>query len=226
VTDRSTERPLPGREPLPREFITRHQRARIVVALSEVVSEKGYADVAIGDIVKRARVARNTFYANFASKEDCFLATQDHAMSTALERVVAAAGESEDWPRRVESGLTAFVRYVIEEPALARTCMVEALTAGPAAVSRYEESLQAFVSLLKLGRDVSAQARELPETMEEALVGGLFWIVHQRLVLDRAESLEELMPELVEFALTPYVGIDVAREVAARAGLGPAGYAR
>jgi len=220
VSPRSTARPLPGREPLPREFIARHQQARIISALAEAVSRKGYADVTVADIVKRAKVARNTFYGNFASKEDCFLAAQRHATSMALERVVMAAGETDEWPLQVEAGLSAFLRYVIEEPDFARTCMVEALTAGPEAIRCYEESLQTFISLFKLGRDVSPQAGDLPETMEEALVGGLFWIVHKRLVLDRAETLAELLPELVEFALTPYVGAEAAREVAAGAGLG------
>jgi hypothetical protein len=34
-------RPPPGRQPLPREFITRHQRQRIVAALAEEAAAKG-----------------------------------------------------------------------------------------------------------------------------------------------------------------------------------------
>ncbi len=135
----------------------------------------------VADIVRRAGIARNTFYENFGSKEECFLATQEYAMSTALERVVEAAGSFDEWPQRVRAGLAAFLGFVVDEPALARTCMVEALSAGPAAVRYYEESQQAFVSLFKLGRDVSPHGPDLPETLEEALIGGVFWIVYQRL---------------------------------------------
>ncbi len=167
------------------------------------------------DIVKRAGIARNTFYENFRSKEDCFLAAQEYAMSTALERVVDATEEIEDWPRQVSAGLSAFLGYVIEEPALARTCMVEALSAGPAAVRYYEESQQAFISLFQLGRDVSPHGADLPGTLEEAIIGGVFWIVYQRLAVAEAQAIAELLPELVEFALTPYLGAERAREVAA-----------
>lgn len=170
----------------------------------------------VADIVRRAGIARNTFYENFRSKEDCFLATQEFAMNGALERVVAAAGELDEWPDRVRAGLTAFLTYVTEEPALARTCMVEALSAGPAAVERYEKSQQAFVSLFKLGRDVSAHGSELPETLEEAIVGGVFWIVYHRLAVGAMETIPELLPQLIEFALNPYLGAEVAREVASR----------
>jgi AcrR family transcriptional regulator len=214
VTYSSTNRPLPGRQPLSREFVVQHQRNRIVAALAQEASEKGFHAVTVADVVKRAGVARNTFYGIFASKEECFLATQEHAMSTALERVVEAAGRLESWPQRVRAGLTAFLDYVADEPALARACMVEALTAGPAAVEYYEESQQAFISLFRLGRDVSPHREELPETLEEAIIGGVFWLVYQRLASGEADAIEELLPELVEFALTPYLGADAAREAA------------
>lgn len=194
--------------------MTRHQRARIVAALAKETSEKGYRAVTVADIVKRAGIARNTFYDNFSSKEDCFLAAQKFAMSAALEKVVEAAGTLDHWPQRVRAGLTAFLDYVIAEPELARTCMVEALSAGPASVKYYEESQQAFVSLFRLGRDVSPHGTELPETLEEAIVGGVFWIVYQRLTVSELETIGELLPELVEFALTPYLGAEAARETA------------
>ncbi|HKF83831.1 MAG TPA: TetR/AcrR family transcriptional regulator [Solirubrobacterales bacterium] len=213
MAPKSTTRPLPGRQQLSREFITRHQRVRIITALALETSEQGYREVTVADIVKRAGIARNTFYENFRSKEDCFLAAQEFAMSTALERVVDAAGELDEWPRRVCAGLAAFLDYVVEEPALARTCMVEALAAGPAAVRYYEESQQAFVSLFKLGRDVSPHGAGLPETIEEAIIGGVFWIVYQRLAVAETQAIEDLLPELVEFALTPYMGAEEARAV-------------
>jgi AcrR family transcriptional regulator len=203
---------------LPREFIVQHQRARIVAALAEETAERGYRAVTVAHIVKRAGIARNTFYENFSCKEDCFLAAQEFAMSAALERVVAAAGELEAWPQRVRAGLTAFLTYVAEEPALARTCMVESLSAGPASVKYYEESQQAFVSLFQLGRDVSPHGGELPDTLEEALIGGVFWIVYQRLSDPKPIKILELLPELTEFILTPYLGADVAGEIAAGGG--------
>jgi AcrR family transcriptional regulator len=226
VASKSTPRPLPGRQQLSREFIAQHQRARIIQALALEVSEKGYRAVTVADIVKRAGIARNTFYENFGSKEACFLAAQQHAMSTALSRVVEAAGEIDDWARRVAAGLAAFLHFVAEEPALARTCMVDALAAAPTSVRYYEESLQAFVSLFRLGRDVSTHGAELPETLEEALIGGVFWILYQRLQVEEAGAIEELLPELVEFALTPYLGAEEARGVAREAApaAGPASH--
>jgi len=210
----STMRPPPGRHPLPKEFIAQHQRARIISALAEETVEKGYRAVTVADIVRRAGIARNTFYENFSSKEDCFLAASEFAVKEALRRVVDAASKVDTWPARVNAGLSAFLHYVSGEPALARTCIVEALSAGPAAVERYEHSIQAFVPLFRMGRKVSPHGDELPGTLEETIIGGVFWIIYQRIIMGQTEQIEELLPELVEFSLTPYLGAEAAKRAA------------
>jgi AcrR family transcriptional regulator len=209
-------RPPPGRQRLSREFIARHQRARIVTALAEETMDRGYRAVTVADIVRRAGIARNTFYDNFASKEDCFLATQDYAVEESLSRIVEAATQVEGWENRLAAGLVAFLRYIASEPALARTCIVEALSAGEAAQERHEQSLQAFVPLLRLGRESSPQGDDLPETLEETIAGGIFWVIYQRIVLGETEGIESLLPDLVDFALTPYIGAESAQRATAR----------
>ncbi len=204
-------RPAPGRQQLSREFIAKHQQARIINALADEVGEKGYRAVTVADIVRRAGIARNTFYDNFASKQDCFLATLDYALEEALRRIIDAATEVESWQMRVRAGLAAFLGYVATEPALARTCLVESLSAGPESLQRYEEGLQKFLPLFRIGRKVSPHGEELPPTLEEAIAGGIFWIIYNRIVLGETEQIERLLPELVEFALTPYIGAEAAK---------------
>jgi AcrR family transcriptional regulator len=209
-------RPPPGRQRLSREFIARHQRARIVAALAEETLKRGYRAITVADIVRRAGIARNTFYDNFASKEDCFLATQDFAVEESLQRVVDAAGAEEGWEARLAAGLGAFLGYVASEPALARTCIVEALSAGPAAQERYEQSVQAFVPLLRTGREYAEHGDDLPGSLEETIVGGIFWVIYRRIVLGETADLEALLPDLVDFALTPYIGAESAQRATAR----------
>jgi AcrR family transcriptional regulator len=223
VADRTPQatRALPGRQSLSREFIAQHQRARIIAGLAAETEEKGYRAVTVADIVRRAGIARNTFYENFSSKEDCFLAACDHAVKEARVRVLDAAGEAETWPEGVRAGLGAFLRYVAGEPALARTCIVEALSAGPAAVERYERSIQAFVPLFRLGRELSS-SEVLPETLEETIVGGIFWILYQRIIMGEAAQIESLLDQLVEFSLTPYLGAEAAKRVVTGAPPSPA----
>jgi hypothetical protein len=54
-----------------------------------------------------------------------------------------------------------------------------------------------------MGRKVAPNGEDLPGTLEETIVGGIFWIIYQRIVMGQVEEIEELLPELVEFSLTP-----------------------
>ena len=74
----------PGGHELSQDFIAQHQRERIFRGLAEIVAERGYPAVTVADVVKQARVARNTFYANFSSKQDCFLGAFDLAACLSL----------------------------------------------------------------------------------------------------------------------------------------------
>jgi len=225
VADRTPQatRAQPGKHALSREFIAQHQRARIIAALAAETVEKGYRAATVADIVRRAGIARNTFYENFSSKEDCFLAACDYAVKEAKARVVDAASRVDAWPQRVGAGLAAFLEYVANEPALARTCIVEALSAGPAAVERYERSIQAFVPLFRLGREAAPNGEVLPDTLEETIVGGIFWILYQRIIMGQVEQIRDLLDQLVEFSLTPYLGAEAAKRVAAEFSASPAG---
>ncbi len=178
-------------------------------AIADLTAEHGYEATKIGDIVKRAGVARKTLYDNFEGKEDVFLAAFDSAVEDVTGRVEAACEEAgEDWEERLQAGLSAFLDYVAEEPATARMCMVEAMSATPTANLRYEDALQRFVAMTKA---TAPHYEQLPETIEETLVGGVAWIVHQKLRRREAERVGELFDELDRFVLGPYRGMAAAK---------------
>jgi len=219
----STIGTAPGRHPISSEFVAEHQRARIVHALADEIVDHGYRDVTVAGVVKRAGVARNTFYASFANKEECFLAASNLAGEEAMRRVATAVrGAPPEWALRVRAGIGAFLSYAASESALARAFVVESLSAGPAAADRYERTVRAVAPFFRLGRRGSDNGEKLPPTLEETIVGGIFWVVYQRMVIGRPEELEDLLEELVEFALTPYLGAAEARQVAAQGGPVPA----
>jgi AcrR family transcriptional regulator len=193
---------VPVRPALSREFVAVHKRRRIMDAIAELTAEQGYDATKIGDIVRRAGVARKTLYDNFEGKEEVFLAAFETAVDEAMKRIEEDCAAVEGgWEERVQAGLASFLRYVAENPALARMCMIEALSATATAVERYEEAMQRFVELTK--RTVPHDD-QLPETIEETLVGGVAWIVYQQIRREEAEKAEDLLPELSEFMLAPF----------------------
>jgi hypothetical protein len=80
-------------------------------------------------------------------------------------------------------------------------CMIEALSATQTATERYEAAMQRFVDLTK---QTVPRDDQLPETIEETLVGGVAWIVYQQIRRQEAEQAEDLLPDLSEFMLAPF----------------------
>jgi AcrR family transcriptional regulator len=206
----------PGRHGLPREFVTHNQRERLIAGLAEAIAENGYSGTTIAHITRAAAVSRRTFYEHFASKDECFVAAYDTVMKELQERVSAAFDEAEEWPQAIRAGIDAMLSFLAAEPNLARLCMVEALVAGPAVVERYDAAIQSFVPYFQEGRKGRPPEvlSRLSSTTEEALVGGMVSLISRRIIAGKAEELEELLPDLVEFTLTPYLGSAEAAKIA------------
>jgi AcrR family transcriptional regulator len=78
--------PLPrGRHGLSREAVEGSQRTRLLRAMVDVMADKGYAGTSVADILRRARVSRETFYELFSSKEDCFMSAFEQQSSFELK---------------------------------------------------------------------------------------------------------------------------------------------
>jgi AcrR family transcriptional regulator len=206
----------PGRHGLPREFVVHNQRERLIAGLAEAVAENGYSGTTIAHITRHAAVSRRTFYEHFSSKDECFVAAYDTVMAELRERVAEAFDQEEEWPGAVRAGIAAMLEFLTAEPNLARLSMVEALVAGPVVVERYDAAIQSLVPYFQAGREGRSPEilSRLSPTTEEALVGGMVSLISRRIFADRAEELESLLPDLVEFTLTPYLGSAEAARIA------------
>jgi AcrR family transcriptional regulator len=208
----------PGPEPVSRAAAAADQRRRILEATADLVAEQGYPETTIEQIVRRARVGYATFYKHFADKQEAFLALFDAAIErTAYVVEEAYDGEDGPWPDKVGAALGALLKIVAAHPNVARACMVEALTAGPAAAARHEAALKRFAPLLRPGRELNPRRERLPETLEDTLAGGVLWVVSQRLLAGEVAEIRALLPEALEFLLRPYVGEDEAAREAGTA---------
>jgi AcrR family transcriptional regulator len=195
----------PTRPELPREFVAGHKRRRMMDAIAELTADQGYEATKIADIVRRAGVARKTLYDNFDGKEDLFLSALDAALTEmrALveEACEGAGGSPEDG---IIAGLEALLEFVAQNPASGRMVMVEAISATASSARLYDAGMRNFVELL---RKKAPEGVTLPETIEESLVGGVAWILQLQIRRGDAEQAGELLPELSQFVLSPYLGV-------------------
>jgi AcrR family transcriptional regulator/DNA-binding MarR family transcriptional regulator len=168
------------------ERVSAIQRSRMLVALVEVAAERGVAQASVAHIVARAGVSRRTFYELFEDREDCFLAAFDHALARATERVLPAYEAKGTWRERIRAGLTELLRFLDEEPGLGGLLVVDSLSAGPVAIERREQVLDALIAAVDAGRNEGSAAGESPPLAAEGVVGAVFSVVHARVLRQRA----------------------------------------
>lgn len=202
-----------GRHGLPREYVAQNQRERLTQALADALYERGYEKTTVSLIGKRAGVSKSDFYKHFESKDACFLATYDFAVEKIREQVVSACAEAGEWATGVRDALAALLAYLANEPAQARLVLVEGLRAGRGIYDRYQEALQSFVPYLRDGAPTPPREVAPPEATDEAVVGGIASLLGRRVIAGETERLGEFLPDIAEFALTPYLGAAEARRI-------------
>ncbi|HET8815498.1 MAG TPA: TetR/AcrR family transcriptional regulator [Solirubrobacterales bacterium] len=204
-----------GRHGLPPEFVAQNQRERLIAALIQALYEVGYQRTTVSIIGQRASVSKSDFYRHFESKDDCFIAAYEVATERIRERVVAGCAESADgeWSRRVRDGIDALLKLFSAEPALASIALVEGLRAGRGVYDRYQAAVESFVGYLREGAPRNPAGAEVPEATGEAVVGGIASMLGRRVLAGEADRLGELFPEILEFALGAYLGVEEARRI-------------
>jgi AcrR family transcriptional regulator len=212
-------RQLPsGRHGLPRKYVVENQRERIFAAVMQAVSASSYAETTVGDIITGARLSRRTFYEHFDGKEDCFIAAYDAAIEAAVHTTRELTAGDETFAVKIRLVLQRLVENVIAAPALAHSCMVEVVAAGPWALQRRDEAMRTFAALLReFGQPETAAGVTVPPLAAELVVGGLHEMVSARLVQGRADALAEELDQMVYCALVPFCGHARAEALSQRA---------
>jgi AcrR family transcriptional regulator len=205
-------------------YIRGSQRARLVEGMIQAVAEKGYAATTVADVVRAGRVSRGTFYAQFASKEECFLEAYKYGIDVIVERIrTAIRAEQGDWVARLRTGLRAYLETLAGEPRFARTHLFEVHMAGPRAGAERDAALRAFADRYRAS--FRAALRERPELRmpsDDALFilsAGVDQLVCARV---RAGELERLPQLTDELTLTAVAFLEGAAQVPSPASPGSA----
>jgi len=91
-------------------------RARLLESATAVFADKGMARGSIDDVAEHAGFTKGAFYANFASKEELFLALLDEHFADVLERVDRAISGDDDLLDQAREGAASFMRFIAADP--------------------------------------------------------------------------------------------------------------
>ncbi len=212
-------RPGPGKQ---RAEVERNHRERLYGATVAAVAEDGYEGLSVGAIATRAGVSRGALYEYFSGAPECFLATFEALLDEGLATVGRAYAKADgSWYERLDSALAALFAVLVEQPAAARLCFLEAYAAGEAGAALRDRGSETLEGLVRDALEQSPERAGMPPEAVGAIVGGIRTIAQARLRRRSEAELPALVPELIGW-LSGYEQPAIAlREPGSRAPDGP-----
>ena len=101
--------------------------------LAASISERGYRDTTVADIVRHARTSKRTFYGQFSSKEECFIELLRSNNDAMITRIRTAVDPEADWRAQIRQAVDAYVDHIEARPAITLSWIREAPALGAVA---------------------------------------------------------------------------------------------
>ncbi|WP_183407768.1 TetR/AcrR family transcriptional regulator [Nocardioides marmoriginsengisoli] len=191
-----------GPHGLPREHVAQVQRERLIDAFVQVVAERGYESAGVKAICKRAGVAYTTFYDQFESKDQLFLAAYDAGIAALFTaaRDAAMAADRTSAKATVLAAIGTILQALADNPRFARFFAIEIHKAGPEAQERVDETFEKAFRLYAIS-GLSAPIRMSLEDAGPLVIGGAYTRIYFYIRNGRTAELPDLLEVLASFVV-------------------------
>lgn len=197
------------------ELDLQRQLERLFAGAARAVAERGYRATSVEDVLACAGVPGAVFFEHFDDLRGCVLAAHDLAFDRLVVSLDEACAAQDAPAEKLAAAVAALVEFSRRSPEEARLLMLDAVAVDPVLAARVLGSNEILAELLRNGRaGLCPRTESLPDLTEVVLVGAVTSLIGTKLMSGDIDGLGELEPELVELALTPYVGLDQARRMA------------
>lgn len=212
------KRDLPARRAARISGVEDAAGAAIMEAMLTAAGEIGFRDVAVQQVLERSGGHRVQFWERFESKEECFELAHAAWTDRLVAEILTAALAEDEWRRQLRGGIVAFLRFVEDRPALSRALLIEAEVAGGAAAAKRDETIERLGEALDSIREQLPVGERPPPLTGIFIAGGIAAQVSERLAARAGgEEIWVGLPELLRFAVGPYLGEAAAAEEVAAA---------
>jgi AcrR family transcriptional regulator len=179
------------------------QRERLTRAAINEFATRGYHRTSVEDIVRSARTSRTAFYAFFDNREAAMYGALQASLHALLASVRKRMAEVDRNSSLIEVGVTAYVEFLVDDPAAAKILLLESIGTSPE-VNEYRSHIRCEVS--RIVRDIWAEynpeAAASPHASAVA-VGVFGFLLESMLHLVESDRLDEApahVPALVNAA--------------------------
>ena len=185
------------------------QRERLIRAAINEFSARGYHRTSVEDIVRSAHTSRTAFYAFFENREAAMYSALEASLHGLLEAVRKDLRNSATDKSLLEVGVTAFVEFLVSDPAAARILLLEGIGTSPEVNAlRARVRCQVATQVCEIWADYDPQSAKAPQAAAVAV--GVFGLLLESMLhlvesgrLDEAPSHIPALVRAVERMLAP-----------------------
>ncbi len=143
----------------------------VLEAMLLTVGEKGYAQATVREVAERARITQDRFHRRFGSKEACFARACEGAADRFATQILAVCETAPSWREGFRAALAELLRFVAEQPLLAKALLLEVRAARGSSWIVHQEVVERLITALDSARDEPG-ARAGTTRMTSAFVAG------------------------------------------------------
>ena len=184
----------------------RSSDADVLEAMLLTAGELGYAKATVREVAERARITQDRFHRRFGSKDACFAQAYEVAAERLASQLLEACRGAESWRGGFRAGLGELLRFVAEQPLLAKALLLEVRAARGDAWVAHQRQIERLTAALDTARGEPG-ARPYASPMTAGFIAGA---IEESLCIEvaagRGGEVERLLPDLTRLAFLQLFG--------------------
>jgi AcrR family transcriptional regulator len=193
------------------EAIPDHSSERGVrEAMLLAVGALGYEGATVQEICERAGISRDQFHRRFGGKDECFAEAYEEAADQLCADVLAAGRKAANWRLGFRAALAELLRFVADQPLLAKTLLIEVRAARGRAWAKHQQVIERLVAAVDSARGAPGALPSTSSLTAGFMVGAIEESIVLEISASRAAEVGRLLPDLSHLVVLNYFGEDAA----------------
>ncbi|HEX3174395.1 MAG TPA: TetR/AcrR family transcriptional regulator [Solirubrobacterales bacterium] len=180
--------------------------ADVLEAMLLTAGELGYAKATVREVTSRARITEDRFHRHFGGKEACFARAYGDAAARLERELLDTCAMAPDWKAGFEAALAELLRYVAEQPLLARALLIEVKSARGEAWAKHQEVVERLTAAIDSARQQPGARPNSSPMTAGFVVGAIEESLCIEIATGRATDVERLLEDLTRLAFLQLFG--------------------
>jgi AcrR family transcriptional regulator len=179
-------------------------------AMLLTVGALGYEKATVQEVSERSGITPDQFHRRFGSKEECFGQAYEAAADRLVQDLLEAGRQGAEWRLGFRAALAELLRFVAEQPLLAKALLIEVRAARGAAWEAHQRVAGRLTAAIDTARQQSGALPVASAMTAGFMLGAIEESIALEIGAGRAADAERLLPDLAHLVVLNYFGEDEA----------------